>query len=303
MQLPHSKTGESSEKDSSLNALSGNEFAPSVASAGAPTEEEQDFSEFMWMANEDLDAFDRKVIREIDEQFGIDGGAAIGDEEEEFLQKMLEEEEERDTVYFIPNADGRRTDGNVIDLSNRMHSMNVSGGEIAAQSNLNPHAAEFVPGQGFQEPPIALPTAVHVNAVAQTAEGGHIYCSPLPAPTLNSMPPCLHTQNLVLSPNNSQQQQQQQQQPHHHQQHQHQQQQQQQQQQRFATPVRHQLNGHNDIRRFFNNVSVPVYMSNVPVFPVMNGSPYVQPPHNRFPNQEGGENRVVNNDDEGYGDN
>lgn len=58
MQLPHNKSGGSNEKEGPNEIIAGNEFQ---SGASAAPSGEHDFSEFMWMANEDLDAFDRKV--------------------------------------------------------------------------------------------------------------------------------------------------------------------------------------------------------------------------------------------------
>jgi len=91
---------------------------PTPAPAPPPAPE-PDFSEFMWMAEQDLDQFDQQVEEEIRQE--LESNASNTSEQEEFYERMLEEQErersranyerslsleerrqleERDTVYF-----------------------------------------------------------------------------------------------------------------------------------------------------------------------------------------------------------
>ncbi|KAK7070579.1 hypothetical protein SK128_007740 [Halocaridina rubra] len=112
---------------------------------------EPDFSEFMWMAEEDLEDFDNKVINEVAQvmmqQATIVSSGILRDEEEEFLRRMLEEEEERDTVYYSQYLEEKRRNNETSDLESSMQKMGVSPQGMGKESTLNPHAAEFVPGQ------------------------------------------------------------------------------------------------------------------------------------------------------------
>ncbi|XP_076045239.1 polyA-binding protein interacting protein 2 isoform X2 [Oratosquilla oratoria] len=107
---------------------------------------EPDFSEFMWMAEEDIEAFDRKVLTEIEQHMALRVGHILRDEEEEFLQRMLEEEEARDTTFYYQRVQ-QRTSANSLDgVASQMQQMQVQD-DVVSKSTLNPYAAEFVPGQ------------------------------------------------------------------------------------------------------------------------------------------------------------
>ncbi|KAK4325814.1 hypothetical protein Pmani_003594 [Petrolisthes manimaculis] len=106
---------------------------------------EPDFSEFMWMAEEDLEAFDRKVLCEVS-QVVMECASNLRDDEEEFLEGMLQEEEERDTVYYHQYYHDKLRNDGTANLTQSMNKLVVKP-ETAAKSNLNPYAAEFVPRQ------------------------------------------------------------------------------------------------------------------------------------------------------------
>ncbi|XP_068219949.1 uncharacterized protein [Palaemon carinicauda] len=147
---------------------------------------EADFSEFMWMAEEDLEAFDHKVrstysqqesapqvpqsalhpeelgyavITEVAQvmmqQTTVTNNGCLREDEEEFLSRMLDEEEQRDTVYYSDYLAEKRRNNETAELESDMQKMGVSE-DMAAKSTLNPNAAEFVPGQstgGSSNPP------------------------------------------------------------------------------------------------------------------------------------------------------
>ncbi|XP_053645583.1 uncharacterized protein Paip2 isoform X3 [Cherax quadricarinatus] len=81
------------------NSPGGSESSGGFGSARMNPNAEPDFSEFMWMAEEDLEAFDHKVICEVN-QVMMEQSSTLREDEEEFLRRMLEEEEQRDTVYY-----------------------------------------------------------------------------------------------------------------------------------------------------------------------------------------------------------
>lgn len=105
----------SSEENSSPSNMSGN-----------TAEQEPDFSEFMWMAEEDLESFDNEVIQEVQERVQrhfLRGNSDGRGEEEVFLQQMLEEEEARDTVYFRQQHPGQ--DRNMPALQNQFQRLQM----------------------------------------------------------------------------------------------------------------------------------------------------------------------------------
>ncbi|XP_069997642.1 uncharacterized protein [Penaeus vannamei] len=83
----------------------------------------------------------------------------LRDEEEEFLRQMLEEEERRDTVYYDQYIEQKSRNNTTSDLTASMQKMGMKE-DVVANSNLNPYAAEFVPGQAVTSPANA-PSLVH----------------------------------------------------------------------------------------------------------------------------------------------
>jgi len=127
--------------------VSGKEAAQSTADRMSQNSEAE-FSEFMWMADEDLEAFDSKVIAEVEQQMAAQLNSSNSSEEEEFLSQMLREEEERDTVYYQQYLQQKRRNDATADLTSTMNGMGVrdSNAKVDAQeSTLNPMAKEFVP--------------------------------------------------------------------------------------------------------------------------------------------------------------
>ncbi|XP_071541731.1 uncharacterized protein Paip2 [Panulirus ornatus] len=140
------------------NSPGGNQSSGGFGSTRMNPNAEPDFSEFMWMAEEDLEAFDHKVINEVS-QVMIQQASSLREEEEEFLYRMLEEEEERDTVYYHQYIQEKMRGNTTANLTSSLQKMGVKE-DIAAKSNLNPYAAEFVPRQNFTQPANA-PTLIH----------------------------------------------------------------------------------------------------------------------------------------------
>lgn len=93
-----------------------------------------DFSEYLWMENEE--EFDKQVLQQLEEEELM----------EECLEAMLEEERQHErninstawsTATSIPYNNGAELCQQLSDL--RMHD------DLAKQSTLNPDAAEFIP--------------------------------------------------------------------------------------------------------------------------------------------------------------
>ncbi|CAL4120863.1 unnamed protein product [Meganyctiphanes norvegica] len=127
--------------------VSGDEVAMSTTDRMSQNAE-ADFSEFMWMADEDLEAFDNKVIQEVEQHMAAQLNSSNSSEEEEFLSQMLREEEERDTVYYQQYLQQKRNDDATADLTSTMNGMGVRESRTkvdAQESTLNPMAKEFVP--------------------------------------------------------------------------------------------------------------------------------------------------------------
>lgn len=127
--------------------VSGSEAAKSTTDRMSQNAE-PDFSEFMWMADEDLEAFDNKVLADVEQVVAAHLNNNHTNEEEEFLSQMLKEEEERDTVYYNEYQNEKRCEDATADLTSTMNGMRVreSPAKVEAEeSNLNPMAKEFVP--------------------------------------------------------------------------------------------------------------------------------------------------------------
>ncbi|XP_015112829.1 polyadenylate-binding protein-interacting protein 2 [Diachasma alloeum] len=98
-----------------------------------PGGENGDFSEYMWMENEE--EFDKQVLEQLEEEELM----------EECLEAMLEEEQQHQrnqTSVAWCNAVAGENSGN--ELCQQLGSLRVHG-ELAKSSTLNPNAAEFVP--------------------------------------------------------------------------------------------------------------------------------------------------------------
>ncbi|XP_017786080.1 PREDICTED: polyadenylate-binding protein-interacting protein 2B isoform X1 [Nicrophorus vespilloides] len=91
----------------------------------APPAEETDFSEYMWMENEE--EFDKEVLQRLEEEELM---------EQCMLQHMLDNENQ------TPAAN----------TNNQNNANSKSDEEMAKSSTLNPHAAEFVPSWSRSNP-------------------------------------------------------------------------------------------------------------------------------------------------------
>ncbi|XP_043266550.1 polyadenylate-binding protein-interacting protein 2 [Venturia canescens] len=94
---------------------------------------DSDFSEYMWMENEE--EFDKEVLEQLEEEELM----------EECLEAMLEEERQHQrnqtTTAWCNAANGG---DNSHELCQQLGGLRVQG-DLAKQSTLNPDAAEFVP--------------------------------------------------------------------------------------------------------------------------------------------------------------
>ncbi|KAI4490650.1 PREDICTED: polyadenylate-binding protein-interacting protein 2 isoform X1 [Polistes canadensis] len=108
-----------------------------------------DFSEYLWMENEE--EFDKQVLQQLEEEELM----------EECLEAMLEEERQHErninstawsTAASIPYNNGAELCQQLSDL--RMHD------DLAKQSTLNPDAAEFIPAFKATVTTVSTPTEV-----------------------------------------------------------------------------------------------------------------------------------------------
>ncbi|XP_003424722.1 polyadenylate-binding protein-interacting protein 2B isoform X1 [Nasonia vitripennis] len=99
-----------------------------------PAQGEDDFSEYMWMENEE--EFDKQVLQQLEEEELM----------EECLEAMLEEERQHERNQNSSAwSSATSTENNGAELCQQLNSLRVHD-DIAKQSTLNPDAAEFVPG-------------------------------------------------------------------------------------------------------------------------------------------------------------
>lgn len=92
-----------------------------------------DFSEYMWMENEE--EFDKEVLQQLEEEELM----------EECLEAMLEEERQHQrNLSSAAWSTATSTENNGAELCQQLSNLQVHD-ELAKQSTLNPDAAEFVP--------------------------------------------------------------------------------------------------------------------------------------------------------------
>ncbi|XP_011502039.1 PREDICTED: polyadenylate-binding protein-interacting protein 2 isoform X1 [Ceratosolen solmsi marchali] len=109
--------------------------------ADVPATAEDDFSEYMWMENEE--EFDKQVLQQLEEEELM----------EECLEAMLEEERQHERNQTSSAwCTATSTENNGAELCQQLNSLRVHD-DIAKQSTLNPNAAEFVPTFKLSAPP------------------------------------------------------------------------------------------------------------------------------------------------------
>ncbi|XP_012266257.1 polyadenylate-binding protein-interacting protein 2B [Athalia rosae] len=110
-----------------------------------------DFSEYMWMENEE--EFDKQVLQQLEEEELM----------EECLEAMLEEERQhqRNQNSAAWSTATSTLENNGADLCQQLIGLRVHD-DLAKQSTLNPDAAEFVPG--FKPTSVSAPTEVSAKS-------------------------------------------------------------------------------------------------------------------------------------------
>ncbi|XP_968714.2 polyadenylate-binding protein-interacting protein 2B [Tribolium castaneum] len=89
---------------------------------------EDDFSEYLWMENEE--EFDKEVMQRLEEEALM----------EECIEAMLADENSEVSSNHVNGVD----DNN--EISNMINNLKLDCPEVVKESNLNPLAAEFIPG-------------------------------------------------------------------------------------------------------------------------------------------------------------
>lgn len=100
----------------------------SIDECESPNSVDGDFSEYLWMENEE--EFDKQVMQQLEEEALM----------EQCIEAMLEDE--------LASQDNQWSSGaqdSVTDICSQMSSLRVNNTELAKSSKLNPLAAEFVP--------------------------------------------------------------------------------------------------------------------------------------------------------------
>lgn len=124
---------------------------------------DSDFSEYLWMENEE--EFDKQVLQQLEEEELM----------EECLEAMLEEERqhERNINSTAWSTATSISDNNAAELCQQLSGLRMQD-DLAKQSTLNPDAAEFVPAvkpasvstssevtaESSSKPSLTLPTPV-----------------------------------------------------------------------------------------------------------------------------------------------
>lgn len=110
---------------------------------------ESDFSEYLWMENEE--EFDKEVLQQLEEE----------ELTEECLKAMLEEEKqhERNMNSTAWSTATNFPENNGAELCQQFNNMRMHD-DLAKQSTLNPDAAEFVPAFKPAVAPVSTPPEV-----------------------------------------------------------------------------------------------------------------------------------------------
>ncbi|XP_054261148.1 polyadenylate-binding protein-interacting protein 2 [Macrosteles quadrilineatus] len=119
------------------------ESNPLYSGGETPTASD-DFSEYLWMENEE--EFDKQILQQLEEEALM----------EHCLEVMMDHEHHLDTMRFLsslssddthsPSWSGDQQAQNGSELCRQMSNLRVQDkDELAKQSTLNPNAAEFVP--------------------------------------------------------------------------------------------------------------------------------------------------------------
>ncbi|XP_012528662.1 polyadenylate-binding protein-interacting protein 2 [Monomorium pharaonis] len=112
-----------------------------------------DFSEYLWMENEE--EFDKQVLQQLEEEELM----------EECLEAMLEEERQhqRNMSSTAWSTATGTSDNNATELCQQLSSLRMQD-DLAKQSTLNPDAAEFIPAcKSTVVPPVSTSTETTVT--------------------------------------------------------------------------------------------------------------------------------------------
>ncbi|KAG7190140.1 hypothetical protein KM043_006271 [Ampulex compressa] len=93
---------------------------------------DSDFSEYMWMENEE--EFDKQVLQQLEEEELM----------EECLEAMLEEERQHEIIRTAWSTATNNSENNGAELCQQLSNLRMHD-DLAKQSTLNPDAAEFIP--------------------------------------------------------------------------------------------------------------------------------------------------------------
>lgn len=116
----------------------------SIDECESPESVDGDFSEYLWMENEE--EFDKQVMQQLEEEALM----------EQCIEAMLEDEL---ASHQLDSQWGGNAGGSVTDICNQMNNLRVNNPELAKSSKLNPLAAEFVPAASCRPPVESAVTA------------------------------------------------------------------------------------------------------------------------------------------------
>ncbi|XP_076240697.1 polyA-binding protein interacting protein 2 isoform X2 [Calliopsis andreniformis] len=131
MKIPNSGSGNDYGHETDIISYMDNNYDPEIDVQG---NEESDFSEYLWMENEE--EFDKEVIQQLVEE----------ELTEECLKAMWEDERqhERNTNSVAWSTATNTSENNGTELCQQFSNLKMHD-DLAKQSTLNPNAAEFVP--------------------------------------------------------------------------------------------------------------------------------------------------------------
>ncbi|XP_029176169.1 polyadenylate-binding protein-interacting protein 2B [Nylanderia fulva] len=113
---------------------------------------DDDFSEYMWMENEE--EFDKQVLQQLEEEELM----------EECLEAMLEEERQhqRNMNSTAWSTATGTSDNNAAELCQQLSNLRMPD-DLAKQSTLNPDAAEFIPARKSTVVPVSTSSETAVT--------------------------------------------------------------------------------------------------------------------------------------------
>lgn len=147
MKIPNNRSGNDYGNETGIISYMDNNFDSEIDVQGT---EESDFSEYLWMENEE--EFDKEVIQQLMEE----------ELTEECLKAMWEDERhERNTNSIAWSTATSMPENNSAELCQQLSNLKMHD-DLAKQSTLNPNAAEFVPA--FKSAVTSVSTPPEVTA-------------------------------------------------------------------------------------------------------------------------------------------